>query len=180
MYVCVIIEFIMDRKTLLLDASYQMISFLSEKKALKLFFKQKTEIISSWDDYITWGSGKVKYPSILRLKNYIRKNYFNSTFSRKAIVKRDKSTCQYCSSKLTASQVTMDHVLPRAQGGITSFTNCVVSCYSCNNKKADKTPEQAGMLLLKRPTHPSFSAQAYASGPQEFWNKDWDGFLSNT
>ena len=171
----------MSKKTLLLNASYEVLSFITYKKAMKLIVKEKVETISSWDEIITWGAGKIPHPSILRLKNHVRRNYFNSNFSRKALVKRDRSSCQYCNKKLTASQITIDHVNPRAQGGITSFTNCVVCCQICNNKKADRTPEQAAMVLLKKPTHPSFSSiHYYASDPQEFWNSDWDDFLGNS
>lgn len=171
----------MSKKTLLLNASYEVLSFIPERKVFKLLFKDKVEIVSSWEDNIVWGTGKIKHPSILRLKNHVRRNYFNSNFSRKAVVKRDRSSCQYCGKKLTASQITIDHVLPRAQKGITSFANCVVCCQVCNNLKADRTPEQANMKLLKKPTHPSFSAaHYYVSDPQEHWHKDWDDFLGNS
>ena len=169
----------MFKKTLLLNASYEVLNFIPARKVYKLLIKDKVEVISSWDEEINWISGKIKHPSILRLKSHVKRNYFNSNFSRKALVKRDRNTCQYCATKLTASQITIDHVLPRAQGGITSFTNCVVSCQTCNNKKADKTPEQSNMTLLKRPTHPSFSAQYYVSDSQEYWHPDWNGFLSH-
>lgn len=168
----------MAKKTLLLDASYQVQSFIELKKALKHIVKDKVEIVSTWDDTINYGSGKIKLPAILRLKNSIKRPYFNSNFSRKALVKRDKSTCQYCSKKLSASQITVDHVLPRAQGGGTSYTNCVVSCQICNNKKADRTPEQASMKLLKKPTHPTYMSIRGAVDQQEFWHKDWDDFLN--
>jgi 5-methylcytosine-specific restriction endonuclease McrA len=171
----------MSRKTLLLNASYEVLSFIPERKALKLLFKDKVEVVSSWSNIeIRWDTGKIKHPSILRLKNHVRRNYYNSNFSRKALVKRDKNTCQYCGLKLSASQITIDHVLPRAQGGITSFTNCVVCCQQCNNIKADRTPEQANMVLLKKPTHPSFSAAHYVADPQEYWHVDWDDFLGNS
>ena len=167
----------MARKTLLLNAGYEVLSFIPERKVFKLLFKNKVEVVSEWEELINWGSDKIKHPSILRLKNHVKRNYFNSNFSRKALVKRDRNTCQYCGKKLTASQITIDHVLPRAQGGITSFLNCVVSCQICNNSKADKTPDQAGMKLLKRPTHPSFSAQYYVADPQEYWHDDWNDYL---
>jgi 5-methylcytosine-specific restriction endonuclease McrA len=170
----------MSKKTLLLDATYQVLSFIPERKLFKLLFKDKVEVISEWDDDITWVSGRIKHPATVRLKNHVKRNYFNSNFSRKALVKRDRSSCQYCGRKLSASQITVDHVLPRAQGGITSFTNCVVSCQICNGKKADKTPEQAKMVLLKRPTHPSFSAQHYLSDPQNAWHENWDDYLSHS
>ena len=168
----------MSKKILLLDTNYQVQSFIELKKALKHIFKDKVEVISTWDEYLTFGSGKMKYPSILRLKNPIRRNYFNANFSRVALVKRDKSTCQYCAKKLTASGVTIDHVLPRAQGGTTTFINCVVACQTCNNKKADRTPEQAGMFLMKKPTHPVFTSLRYGIDANEHWHKDWDDFLN--
>jgi hypothetical protein len=165
------------KKALLLNASYEVITFIPERKIFKLLFKDKCEVIETWQDTINWGNGSILLPSVLRLKSHIRRNYFNSNFSRKALVKRDRSSCQYCGKKLSASQITIDHVLPRAQGGITSFTNCVVACQICNNKKADKTPEQAHMMLLRKPTHPSFNAANYVSDPQEHWHPSWDDFL---
>lgn len=169
----------MSKKTLLLNSSYEVLSFIPERKVFKLLVKDKVEVVSTWDDEIVCGTGNFKHPSILRLKTHVKRNYLNSNFSRKALVKRDKSTCQYCDKKLTASQVTIDHVLPRAQGGVTSFTNCVVCCQICNNKKADKTPEQANMKLAKKPTHPSFSVNCYVSDPQEYWHDSWDDFLGS-
>ena len=169
----------MSKKTLLLDSSYQVLNFIPERKMFKLLFKDKVEVVSTWEDVVTWGNKKIKQPAILRLKTHVRRNYFNSNFSRKALVKRDKGMCQYCSIKLTASQITIDHVLPRAQGGVTSFVNCVVACQLCNNRKAAKTPDQAGMALLRKPTHPSFSAHYYVADPEQFWHPDWDGFLSH-
>ena|ERR1700686_3330719 len=166
-----------SKKTLLLNASYEVIAFIPEKKLFKLLIKNKIEIESSWSDEVNWIDGKIKHPSVVRLKTHVKRNYFNSNFSRKALVKRDKGHCQYCNKKLTASQITIDHVIPRAQGGITSFINCVVCCQICNNKKADRTPEQAGMSLLKRPTHPSFSAHHYVGDVGELWNADWDDYL---
>lgn len=168
----------MSKKTLLLNASYEVLSFIPERKVFKFLFKDKVEIVSTWEEFINWGADKIKYPSILRLKNHVRRNYFSSNFSRKALIKRDKGTCQYCAKKLIASQITIDHVIPRAQGGITSFHNCVICCQSCNSKKADRTPEQATMTLLKRPTHPSFTACYYVSDPQDHWHNDWNDFLS--
>ncbi len=123
----------MLQKTLLLSASYEAISFINYKKVIKLVIKDKVEIIENWDNNISWFSGEMKLPAILRLKNNIRINFFNLNFSRKSVIKRDNSKCQYCNIKLSSSQITIDHIIPRAQGGKTSFTNCVVSCKFCNN-----------------------------------------------
>jgi 5-methylcytosine-specific restriction endonuclease McrA len=169
----------MSKKTLLLSATYEVLSFISERKVFKHLIKDKVEILSSWDEIIYWGSGSMKYPAILRLKHHVKRNYFNSNFSRQAAIKRDRSCCQYCGQKLPAAQITIDHVLPRAQGGGTTFTNCVVACQTCNNKKGDRTPLQAGMVLLKKPTHPSFSNHQSLDS-RELWHEDWDGFLINS
>jgi hypothetical protein len=167
------------KKILLLDASYQPISFITERRMIKLVFKpNKVDIINVWEnEYIYWYSGKIKYPSILRLKDHVKISYSNNNFTRRALVKRDNSHCMYCNKKLSPSQVTIDHVLPKSQGGATSFSNCVVACHFCNNKKANRTPEQASMVLLKKPIHPSFSNN-FLNEPQDHWNDDWNSFLN--
>jgi uncharacterized protein with PIN domain len=166
-----------NKKILLLNASFEVLSFITDRKALKLVAKDKVEVISVWEEYIYFANGKWQLPAILRLKNHVRRNYFHSNFSRKALVKRDKNTCQYCNKGLSASQITIDHVLPRSQGGITSFVNCVVCCYDCNNKKADRTPEQANMPLARKPMPPSFTSMYHNIDVHEFWHDDWDDFL---
>lgn len=165
------------KKTLLLNTSYEVLAFITYKKAFKLLYKEKAEILNNWTDLINWGPIQINHPSILRLKNHVKRNFSHSNFSRRVLVKRDKSTCQYCGVKLTASQITIDHVVPKSHGGATSFTNCVVSCHPCNNKKADKTPEQVGMVLLKKPTHPSFTSVHYNVDDIQEWCDDWDTFL---
>lgn len=168
----------MAKKILLLDSSCQVDSFIELKKAIKHIVKEKVDVISTWDETINFGAGKIKLPSILRLKNHTRRSYFNSNFSRKALVKRDKSTCQYCNKHLSAANVTIDHVKPRAQGGGTSYSNCVVSCQICNNKKADRTPEEANMKLLRKPTHPTYMSVRGKLDRQEYWHPEWDDFLN--
>jgi len=67
----------------------------------------------------------------------------------RALLERDGYKCQYCGHKLTKETFTKDHVLPRSKGGLTTSGNLVCSCYDCNQTKGDRTPEEAGMLLLK-------------------------------
>jgi hypothetical protein len=167
----------MSKKALLLNATYEVLSFIPEKKVFKLIFKDKAEILSTWEDYIVWGSGQMNLPSILRLKKYVQINYTNTNFSRKVLIKRDKSVCQYCDKKLVGSQITVDHIIPKSHGGLTSFTNCVICCQTCNSKKANNTPEKAGMALLKKPTHPSYSSTYFISDYYDQWHSDWDTYL---
>jgi len=165
------------KKTLLLNSTYEALSFIPDKRVFKFLAKDKVDVIASWDDYITWGSGKIKYPSVLKLKRYVKIDYFMAQFSRNALIKRDKHSCQYCAKKLLPFEITIDHILPRSHGGNTSFINCVVSCRTCNNKKADRTPEQANMPLIKEPIHPSFSNFCNLSEKNDVWNSDWDQFI---
>lgn len=167
------------KKTLLLGASYEVLNFIDFHKTIKHLVKEKVEVVSLWDEVISFGSGEIKFPSIVRLIKQPKRYYFSNNFSRKALIKRDHGICQYCNTKLINSEITMDHVLPRAQGGGTSFSNCVVACKACNNKKDSRTPEQANMKLLKKPTLPSFvERKKYIDNP-EFWHKDWDDFLNS-
>jgi 5-methylcytosine-specific restriction endonuclease McrA len=168
------------KKTLLLNASYEPLSFLEEHRSLKLCVKSdKVEILSTWEnDVIKWGSGQMEYPAVLRLYTQIKRNIFNSTFSRNMVIKRDESRCQYCNLYLTQYQITIDHIIPKSQGGISSFANCVVACQSCNNKKDRKTAAQAGMVLLRKPSVP-ISGGHYLFIPSNIWHPAWSDYLPN-
>lgn len=170
----------MISRTLLLNSTYEVISFLHEKKVFKLIVKDKVDIISNWDDIVKCGSKEFHYPSVLKLKQMVRINAHYISFSRQAIVKRDRHVCQYCSKKLKPSEITIDHVVPRCRGGGNSFTNCVVSCLPCNNKKGDKLLEESGLQLIMRPVPPSFERDIYFPYSAEFWHKDWDIFLGKS
>lgn len=170
----------MSKKILLIDAAYQVQSFIELKKALKHIYKEKADVVSSWDEEINFGRVPIRYPSILKLKISVKRNYYTNNFSRLSLFKRDMGTCQYCNLELTRSTITMDHVIPKSQGGETSFTNCVIACYACNNKKGNKTPEQANMKLIKKPVHPTIFSLQRELDPQENWHPDWDFFVKKT
>ena len=72
-----------------------------------------------------------------------------------AVFTRDKNTCVYCGTK--SSKLTIDHILPKTRNGKTSFENCVAACFDCNTTKNNRTPDEAGMVLLKRPYHPTIA-----------------------
>lgn len=170
----------MSKKTLLLNSTYETLSFIGERKTILFLIKGKVESLSFWDDNLQMINGNIKLPSILRLKYYVRRNPGIVNFSRHALVKRDKGECQFCKKRLTPSQITIDHVLPKAQGGGSSFINCVVSCHDCNNKKGNRTPEQANMPLIRKPVHPSFSANLTDNEillPKDYWHCDWDHYF---
>jgi 5-methylcytosine-specific restriction endonuclease McrA len=97
------------------------------------------------------------------------------TFSRRNIYKRDRYTCQYCGIQPGSEELTIDHVSPRSQGGLSTWENCVLACVSCNKRKADRTPEQARMPLKKPPARPAWRP-LYAT--QHVRIDSWSKFIS--
>ena len=163
-------------RALLLNSTYQPISFISERKVMKMVVKEKVEILSNWDDFIHWGSGKIRAPAIIKLNYYVKWIPKRSRFSRFGIFKRDKNTCQYCGKVFKPIDLTIDHVIPKSVGGKLCWTNCVASCFPCNNKKGNHTLEQVGMKLLKTPIVP------ISNPPQDlitmnYYHPDWMMYL---
>lgn len=142
-------------RALLLNSAYQGLAFISFRKAVKLIAKDKVEIVSTWPDKLRFGNGSMSYPAIVRLTRYVPRHIKKRRYNRTAVFRRDKFTCQYCGQTCTHKELTIDHVLPRDLGGITSWENCVACCFECNNKKSNKTPKMAKMKLSHRPYAPT-------------------------
>jgi 5-methylcytosine-specific restriction endonuclease McrA len=84
--------------------------------------------------------------------------------------------CQYCGRKPKGDELTIDHVVPRAQGGTSTWENCVLACIRCNHSKADRTPAKAGLKLLNMPKHPNWNP-VYSQHSARF--KSWAKFVSD-
>lgn len=167
-----------SKKTLLLSANYEPLSFINERKAIKLVINDKVEILNNWQEKIVFSSGSFHHPATLKLKTLFKRKFVNNSFNRQIMIKRDQSCCMYCGRFLAPSQITVDHVIPRSLGGKTSFTNCVCSCFECNNKKGNKTPEQAGLTLLRKPEKPIFMSDIDFYYKHDHWHDDWHQFLT--
>jgi len=163
-------------KTLLLNSTYQPISFVTPEKAIKLFVKDKVEVCAEWDEIIRWGCGSMKLPAVIRLKYYVRWIPRRMRYNSIGVFRRDRFTCQFCSKSFKTSKLTIDHVIPRARGGKSTWVNCVTSCFNCNNRKGNRTPEEARMRLLKTPKVPNVNLANEVIGihPQ---HPQWDYFL---
>ena len=118
---------------------------------------------------------RVRVPEVVALTYYDRTQATNVTFSRRNIFKRDRFTCQYCGVQPGTDELTLDHVVPRAQSGTSSWENCVLACVACNKHKADRTPVQAKMKLRKSPIRPMWKP-LYADCPERI--ESWGKFLS--
>lgn len=123
--------------------SYYPLSVWPWQTAIKAVFLDRVDIVAEYEREVRSPNHKVKLPSVIALKSYVRPSAFPA-FTRFNLFLRDKFECQYCGS---GHDLTFDHVVPRAQGGRTTWENVVTACAPCNLKKGGRTPKQAGMPL---------------------------------
>ncbi len=158
---------------LVLNQSYQPLTVCDIRKAIVLIYLQKAEIVISDDSkQIRSVSETFRFPSVIKLVRYVKVPFQSIDLSRKNILKRDNHTCQYCGSK---KSLTLDHVLPRSRGGQDTWENLVVACISCNNRKGNRLPSEAGMPLFSRPSKPDYFM--YLRNYLGTSNEDWMQFM---
>ncbi len=150
--------------TLLLNVTYEPIKVVSWQRAMTLWAQGKVEIIDEHEREVRAVKFSFRLPSIVRLLRFVRvRNEHQVKFSRANIYVRDEYTCQYCGKHKEPRDLTFDHVVPVAQGGRRTWENIVTACSPCNARKDNRTPEQAGMTLLRQPRRPSASARFRAT-----------------
>lgn len=141
--------------TLVLDQGYRPLKIVSWQRAVTLLYQNKIELVEEYADCeIRAVSITIKMPAVVRLLNAVRRTKRSTKFSRLNILTRDKFACQYCGRRKSFRELNYDHVVPRSQGGKTTWTNIVACCIICNQRKGGRTPEQAGMRLLSKPRRP--------------------------
>ncbi len=106
--------------------------------------------------YVHTPNLRVRIPDVILLSHFNRFIRHEARFSRHNIFERDRHTCQYCGKPLPRSQLTIDHVVPQSRGGHDSWENLVVACMRCNVTKGNRTPDEAGMTLIRRPIRPAW------------------------
>lgn len=165
------------QRALLLDRNYMALSVVSWKKAIKLMVKGKAEAVdfaATPGTLVRHAEGVFNVPTIIRLLTVIpwRAHQGRMRFSRHNMIVRDNSECQYCGVHVGKHTATVDHVIPRSKGGKTDYFNCVTSCKTCNNKKGDRTPDEAKMTLRQKPKRPTFAVlyQHYMNNPPQEWH----------
>ncbi len=144
----------LNNACLVLNQNYEPLSITHVKRALCLIYLGKAEIVESYAFGIRTVSNSFTAPSILRLRYFIHIKRPNLPLTKRNILKRDNYTCQYCGTK--NGPMTADHVIPRKLDGKETWENLVCACDKCNNKKGERTIEEAGMKLLRRPKRPHF------------------------
>jgi 5-methylcytosine-specific restriction endonuclease McrA len=173
----------MSANVLFLDHAYQPLRIGHWTRAITDLFLGKVEVIEhSRDRTIKTVGRELPMPSVVRVLRVFRRDRQRVKFSRLNIYARDRWTCQFCGQVLPSEDLTFDHVMPRSRGGKTTWENIVTCCVPCNAEKANRTPDQAGMALIRRPTKPRWLPYATSKAmdrgqvPEE-WLPYWTGVL---
>jgi 5-methylcytosine-specific restriction endonuclease McrA len=141
----------LNGRVLLLNQSYEPLGTVSIARAIIMTFKNSV-FVEEWDGDRVLRSAQKEFPvpSVIRRRTYIniRRRQAQSGTKRLRIYMRDKFRCQYCGEKKGATELTLDHIMPRSRGGDNSPVNVVAACIKCNNRKSNRTPAEARMPLL--------------------------------
>lgn len=162
--------------TLLLNQGYQPLKVICWRRAICMSFLGKVEVVSNHPHQeIRTVSTSYPKPAVVRLLTHFRMGPHLVRFSRRNVYLRDRFVCQYCGDRFHERDLTLDHVVPRAQRGRTSWDNVVASCGPCNRRKGSRTPAQANMPLLNEPERPNWLPTAAQLGFEQvpdIW-RDW-------
>jgi 5-methylcytosine-specific restriction endonuclease McrA len=169
---------VLQEHVLVLNRLWQAVNVCTVERAITLLYTGHAQVVHSVEDgsvdtygFRDWcqfhppareegcvrATGlRVKLPRIVLLSAFDRFPRKDVKFTRHNVFERDAYTCQYCGRKPERAGLNLDHVVPRAHGGKTTWNNVVCSCIPCNSRKADRTPAQAGMRLLRTPAKPAW------------------------
>lgn len=144
---------LLNGNVLVLNQDYQPLSVCNVRKSMVLLLMKKAEMLHDHPrKKIRTIRTEFDYPSVIRLRKYARIPYKTIVLSRKNILKRDNNRCLYCGSQ---EKLTVDHVIPKSRGGADTWENLVTACTSCNHRKGNATPKEAGLQLRKKPFRPN-------------------------
>ncbi len=130
------------------------------------------------DDWIRTSTSEIQVPRVIRLLTYEKLPKQTVKFNRRNIFARDNNQCQYCGKKFPTSELSLDHVVPRSQGGLSTWENIVCACVSCNVRKGGRTPKQAHMSLIRKPDKPRRSPVLNQKLTHRKY-ESWKTFLDN-
>lgn len=166
----------LNQHVLVLNRLWQAVNVCTVRRALTLLFQGHAQVVfnSGDDNFQTFSfdqwrdfsvsephpdsihaiSFKIRVPRVIQLILFDRMPKKEVKFTRFNIFERDKNTCQYCGQVFERKDLNLDHIVPRDRGGPTSWENIVCSCIPCNTRKANRTPIEAGMHLIRKPKRP--------------------------
>ena len=182
----------LDTAVLVLNRVYQPIHVTSVRRAVSLLyqgvaraiddefrlldFEGWAELAAANEDAIHTPTRAIRVPRVVVLVAHAHLPHHRVRFSRLNVYARDESACQYCGRRRARSELNLDHVIPRSRGGSTSWENVVCSCVACNLRKGGRTPEEAGMRLLRQPSRPRWTA-VFRAAARRAIHRQWIPFL---
>ena len=143
----------LKKPVLVLNQNYEPLSVCSVRRALLLVLRGKAETVEKLGGVIRSVSQDYPVPSVVRLGRYIHAPRRKVVLSKRNILKRDNHQCQYCGRK--DGKLTVDHIVPRTNGGTGTWENLVCACVSCNSKKGERRPDEVGLALRSKPKRPN-------------------------
>src|SRR5438876_7201525 len=174
----------LEASVLVLNKLFMAIHIISVRRAFTLLCKDLAEVVNledgqfatytftTWrevseyraryfrqedDDWVRTVNSEIQVPRVIRLLGYDKLPKQTVKFNRRNIFARDHNQCQYCGKKLPTTELSLDHVVRRSQGGQSTWENIVCACINCNVKKGGRTPKQAHMTLVRKPEKPKRS-----------------------
>jgi len=183
----------LNSAVLVLNRSFLPIHVTSVKRAFVMVYQDTARVVDTtyqtfdfeaWCEYgggdasqsIGTTSGSVPVPRVIVLRLFDRMPRRHVRYSRTNVFARDDYTCQYCGERPVRAQLNLDHVVPRAHGGRTTWENVVASCVPCNRRKGGRTPEQAKLRLRSQPVRPRWAPWLGAT-PRFARYSEWQPFL---
>jgi 5-methylcytosine-specific restriction endonuclease McrA len=194
----------LDASVLVLNKLFMAVHVISVRRAFILLCKDLAEVVTeedgqfltydfaSWrevsefrrnfvsedDDWIHTATTQIQVPRVIRLTSYEKLPKQTVKFNRRNIFARDHNQCQYCGKRFPTSELSLDHVQPRSQGGLSTWDNIVCACVECNVRKGGRTPKQAHMSLIRKPEKPKRSPQLNLKLTHRKYHS-WNTFLDS-
>jgi len=195
---------VLDSSVLVLNRFFMAVHVVSVRRAFALLCKRAAEVVhviddrydafdfEDWreisayrelfdeedDDWVRTVSFQIRVPRVIRLVAYGKMPNGQVKFNRRNLFARDENRCQYCGRRFPSSELSLDHVIPRSMGGLTTWTNVVCACVACNKRKGGRTPKDAHMRLIRKPSVPRRSPVIHLKLRSRKY-RSWKAFLSN-
>ena len=170
----------LSASVLVLNRFYVAVHVITARRAFSMLFRELVEVVhieegqyanydfESWreiselkaefkephEDWICAVNFEIQAPRIVRLLRYDRQPRSGPRFNRRNVFARDGGRCQYCGKRFPTSELSLDHVVPKTQGGTACWENLVCACVACNLRKGGRTPREARMKLISKPAKP--------------------------
>jgi 5-methylcytosine-specific restriction endonuclease McrA len=131
------------------------------QEAVTLWYLNKVDVLEEYDEEIVSQHVTIRKPAVIRLRRSMYRWKRGVKFNRIGVFTRDNFRCGYCGIRSAMKDLNYDHVIPRVQGGKTTWANIITACIKCNLRKGPRTPDQAGMKLLREPYRPMSLPYSY-------------------